>query len=197
MNNGSGVAGALLTGGASRRMGFDKALVEIDGVPNAVRLAVVLRQVASPVVEVGPGLSGLTAVAEQPPGQGPLVATHAAGQALRAMGHSGPVLLLACDLAFITADDLAVLAAWPGPASVVPMADGRPQPLCARWSQEDLEAARLLVEAGERTMKALLRRPGVVFVDQRHWPEAEARHMFADFDTVSDLTALGLRPSGH
>jgi molybdopterin-guanine dinucleotide biosynthesis protein A len=106
-------------------------------------------------------------------------------------------LVLACDLAFVTAGDLALLAAWPGRASVVPTVDGRPQPLCARWSQDDLEAAGLLVEAGERSMKALLRRPGVVLVDQRAWPEAEVRRVFADFDTVADLTALGLRLSGQ
>ncbi len=186
------VAGALLTGGASRRMGFDKALVEVNGVPNAVRLAAVLSEVASPVCEVGPGRSGLAVVDEGRGGQGPLVAAGAAWAALRAAGHLGPVLLLACDLAFVTAADLAVLARWPGSASVVPMAAGRPQPLCARWSPEDLGSAGALVQAGERAMKALLRRPGIVFVDEGHWPAGRARRVFADFDTPADLEALGL-----
>jgi molybdopterin-guanine dinucleotide biosynthesis protein A len=175
-------------------MGFDKALVEIDGVPSAVRLAAVLREVASPVLEVGPGRSGLTAIAEQPPGCGPLVAAGAALKALRAVGHAGPVLLLGCDLAFVTAGDLVRLAGWPGAASVVPMVEGRPQPLCARWSPEDLDAASVLVQAGERSMKALLRRPGIVFVDDERWPTGPAQHVFADFDTPSDLAALGLGP---
>jgi molybdopterin-guanine dinucleotide biosynthesis protein A len=174
-------------------MGFDKALVEIDGVPNAVRLAAALREVAGPVVEVGPGRSGLPAVSEQPLGQGPLVATCAALEALGGMGHFGPVLLLACDLPFVTPKDLDLLAAWPGPGSVVPLVGGRPQPLCARWSQDDLGAARPLVQAGERSMKVLLRRPGIVFVDEEHWPERGARQVFADFDTPSDLVDLGLR----
>jgi molybdopterin-guanine dinucleotide biosynthesis protein A len=191
-----GVGGALLTGGASRRMGFDKASVQVDGVPNAVRLAAVLGEVASPVVEVGPGRSGLVAVDEQPPGQGPLSATCAAWETLRAMGHFGPVLVVACDLPFVTAEDLGLLATWPGPASVVPVAAGRPQPLCARWSPEDLSAARLLVQGGERSMKALLLRPGVVFVDEKHWPEGKARRVFADFDTPSDLADLGLGGPG-
>jgi molybdopterin-guanine dinucleotide biosynthesis protein A len=186
------VAGVLLTGGASRRMGFDKALVEVNGVPSAVRLAAAMREVASPVLEVGPGRSGLTTVDEGPVGRGPLVAACAALPALRAAGHIGPVLLLACDLAFVAAADLVLLASWPGSASVVPMAGGRPQPLCARWSPDDLDAATVLVRRGERSMKALLARPGIVFVDEGHWPAGRARRVFADFDTPSDLTALGL-----
>jgi molybdopterin-guanine dinucleotide biosynthesis protein A len=177
-------------------MGFDKALVEIAGVPNAVRLAAVLGVVASPLVEVGPGRAGLVAVEEHPRGNGPLVATCAAWETLLDMGHVGPVLVVACDLAFVTAADLALLAAWPGPASVVPVVEGRPQPLCARWSPEDLGALRPLVQAGERSMRALLARPGIVFVDEEHWPDSKARRVFADFDTPSDLTGLGLSPSG-
>jgi molybdopterin-guanine dinucleotide biosynthesis protein A len=193
MNGTSKVAGVLLTGGASRRMGFDKALVEVDGLASAVRLAAVMQEVASPLLEVGPGRSGLKAIAEEPVGQGPLFAACAALPALEAAGHRGPVLLLACDLAFVTAEDLALLAGWPGGSSVVPIVDGRPQPLCARWSHEDLLAATGLVQAGERSMKALLRRPGIVLVDRDQWAAGRADHVFADFDTPSDLEELGLR----
>jgi molybdenum cofactor guanylyltransferase len=196
LTSGSGVAGALLTGGASRRMGFDKTLVEVGGVPNAQRLAAVLRQVASPLVEVGPGRSGLSTVSEQPPGQGPLVAACAAQEALRAAGHFGAVLLLASDLPFMSAEVLAVIVNWPGGASVVPRVDGHAQPLCARWSAADLSAATLLAAEGERSMRALVRRPGVVFVDEEAWPGSVARHAFADVDTLDDLAGLGLIAPG-
>src|SRR5437588_11690359 len=50
------VAGVILTGGRSRRMGRPKATVlGPDGVTWAVRGARVLAAVAEPVVEVGPG----------------------------------------------------------------------------------------------------------------------------------------------
>ena len=68
------MAGVLLTGGASRRMGTDKARLVVNGETLAARSARVLTAVCDPVVEVGPGVSGLPAVLEEPPGAGPLVA---------------------------------------------------------------------------------------------------------------------------
>ncbi|HZI37181.1 MAG TPA: NTP transferase domain-containing protein, partial [Acidimicrobiia bacterium] len=53
------VAGLLLTGGASRRMGRDKALLEVGGRRLVDRAASVLAAVADPVLEVGPGWSEL------------------------------------------------------------------------------------------------------------------------------------------
>ena len=56
------IAGAVLAGGKSKRMGQDKALVTLSGEPLAVRQAKVLEQAGcSPVVLVGrqPGLSSL------------------------------------------------------------------------------------------------------------------------------------------
>ena len=42
----------LLTGGASRRMGSPKALLDVDGLPLAVRSARVLAAACDPVIEV-------------------------------------------------------------------------------------------------------------------------------------------------
>jgi hypothetical protein len=52
---GGAVGGLLLTGGASRRMGSDKALLKVDGRRLVDRAAAVLGAVAAPVIEVGPG----------------------------------------------------------------------------------------------------------------------------------------------
>ena len=128
------VAGILLTGGTSRRMGFDKASIRIGGVPCAARVAKVLRAVVAHAVEVGPGTSGLPAVREEPPGGGPLVAVCAGARVLEESGSTRPALVVACDLPLVTESVLRTLADWPGSRSVVPMIGGRPQPLCARWS---------------------------------------------------------------
>ncbi len=194
------VAGLLLTGGASRRMGFDKALLPVDGVPNATRLAAVLGSVPAPICEVGPGVSGLPAVRETPPGAGPLVAICAGNRHLRSVSHNGPVLVLACDLPFMTSEVISELRNWPVEGSVVPMMAGHAQPLCARWSQKDLLAAAAFVEAGERSMKALLGRPGITFPGESDWTAAKKRganilRVFADADSPADLAALGLSQS--
>lgn len=183
----------LLTGGASRRMGFDKAYLEVGGVRNAVRLAGVLAEVAWPLVEVGSGCSGLPAVLEEPRGGGPLVALCAGAESLAALGRAGPALVLACDLPFVTAEALAVLAGWPGGASAVPMVGGRLQPLCARWSASDLALAKELVAAGERSMRALLEAAKVEVLDESNW-SGRARRLFADADTPEDLHRLGVAP---
>jgi molybdenum cofactor guanylyltransferase len=189
-----GVAGILLTGGASRRMGFDKALLWVDGVTNAVRLAGVLKTVATPVIEVGRAVSGLPCVLERPAGAGPLVAIGAGGRQLRRLGHEGPALVLACDLPFVTSEVLSELGAWPGDGSVVPLVAGRAQPLCARWSQQDMAAVERLVQAGERSMRSLLARPGTVFPSESDWAAPEAWRALADVDSPADLEALGLPP---
>jgi molybdenum cofactor guanylyltransferase len=194
---GEKVAGLLLTGGASQRMGFDKALMLVDGAPNAARLAIALRTAAAPTCEVGPGVSGLPAIQETPRGAGPLVAICAGARHLRSLGHDGPVEVLACDLPFMTSEVISELCAWPARGSVVPVVAGHPQPLCARWSQTDLLAGETLVRAGQRSMKALLARPGITFPTEGEWAEARKAGVnilrsFSDADSPADLTALGL-----
>lgn len=72
------MVGAVLTGGASRRMGRTKALIEIDGVPMAGQVAAALRDVGcSSVVAYGGDPVeleplGLPVLPDQYPGSGPL-----------------------------------------------------------------------------------------------------------------------------
>jgi molybdopterin-guanine dinucleotide biosynthesis protein A len=186
------VAGILLTGGASRRMGFEKASMPIDGTSNSKRLAQVLIEVANPVIEVGPGRSGLPAVVEDPPGSGPLAAIAAGVSALDDGGHKGPSLVVACDLPFVDEKLLDLLAGWPGDISVVPVVEGHPQPLCARWSSSDLASSAVLVASGERSMRVLVSRPGVVMLDETGWSSTVDGRAFSDVDTPADLVRLGL-----
>jgi molybdenum cofactor guanylyltransferase len=173
-------------------MGFDKASIPIGGVPCAERVAKVLRAVVAHAVEVGPGTSGLPAVREEPPGGGPLVAVCAGARVLEESGSTRPALVVACDLPLVIESVLRTLADWPGSRSVVPMIGGRPQPLCARWSAQDLEAAADLVAAGMRSMQSLLDRQDVELVTEDLWPGGVDRRAFTDVDTPADLERLAL-----
>jgi molybdopterin-guanine dinucleotide biosynthesis protein A len=186
------VGAILLAGGASRRMGFDKATLLVEGRPLAVRLARLLRQVADDVVEVGPGRSGLPAVLEDPPGSGPLSAIAAGWAALRARGWRYPVLVLACDLPLADRAVLELLAGQPGTESVVPAVGGRLQPLCARWSVEDLDASSEAVRAGERSLRHLPAPEHAVILDESALSMVVDLSTLSDVDSPADLDALGI-----
>lgn len=189
-----GVAGLLLTGGRSLRMGEDKAGLVLGGELLAVRLARLLAAVASPALEVGPGRSGLEAVREAPPYAGPLAGIVAGWRALSARGHTGPVLVLACDLPLVGADLLSLLSGAPGGGTVVPVVEGRRQLLCARWSPGDLDRAAGAFAAGERAPRAVRLGEDLVELGEDEWSAVASPECFADCDTPEDLARLGLRP---
>jgi molybdopterin-guanine dinucleotide biosynthesis protein A len=150
-------------------MGTDKASVLLAGESCAERIGQLLRTVAAPVIEVGRGRTEFDVVTETLAGGGPLLALVAGYRHLTHLGHHGPILLLACDLPLVSKIVLSALAKWPGQGSVVPLVNGRAQPLCARWSVDDLERAEALVAGGDRSMRALLGAPTVTLVDPTSW----------------------------
>jgi molybdopterin-guanine dinucleotide biosynthesis protein A len=183
------VAGLLLTGGASRRMGADKAaLSPAGGGTLAGRTAGLLAGVCVIALEVGPGGSGLPAVTDGLPGAGPLAAVATGSRALASRGWTGAALVVATDLPRLDADMLRWLAAHLHPGSVVPVASGRPQPLCARWVGADLALACRLVAGGERSMTALVEAAGPAL------PAVTPGRAAAldDADTPADARRLGL-----
>ena len=191
------VTSILLTGGASRRMGRDKASLPINGSTLARRTAALLERVTLTALEVGPGTSGLWATREVPPGAGPLAAIAEGCRALRQHGHDGGALVVACDLPFVSEDLLRFLVAYDAPGSVVPIVRGRAQPLLARWGQHDLDATPGLVALGARSLRALLARPGVTFLDASTWSHVADDTTFADVDSPDDLRRLGLSVDGE
>ena len=158
----------------------------------AGRAARVLAAVCSPVVEVGPGYTSLRSVREEPAGSGPLAALVAGADALAAE----TVVLLACDLARVESPMLALLAEWGGAPSVVPTVGGMPQLVCARYGPDAVAAARSLLAAGERSLRALVAVLDVDFVPESRWRSAAAPDAFDDVDTPADLARLGLRAPG-
>ena len=190
------VAGLLLTGGASRRLGVAKATLRLDGETLADRLAAVLARVAAPVLEIGPGYTSLPSVREDPPGSGPLPALAAGADELRARGVEAPAIVLAVDLPGVDVRLLEWLAAHPAPGTVVPVVDGVVQPLCARYGVDALAAAREVASSGARSLRALLAVVPVHEAPEAEWCALATRDTFVDVDTPDDVAALGLSLPG-
>ena len=181
-------AGVLLTGGTSRRMGTDKAEIVWRGETLAVRAARVLAAVCDRVVEVGPGVSGLDAVREDPVGAGPLAALVAGAAAL---GVRQPVVLLACDLPFVEPPLLQLLLDWPGRETVIPLVGGHLQYTCARYGSDALERARAALRAGDRSLR-LAADVDHDEIAEEAWQAVARPDALADVDTPEDLHRLGL-----
>ena len=188
------VAGLLLTGGSSRRMGRDKAELVVAGERLADHAARELTGVCEPVLEIGPGRSELEAVDDDEPRAGPLAALATGARALRARQYEGAVLLLGVDLPFVDQRLLELLVRHPAAETVVPMAGGVRQSCCARYAPAALATAAELVEQGERAMHALLSAVPVVEIAEAEWRAVAPADALADLDTPEDLARHGIDP---
>jgi molybdopterin-guanine dinucleotide biosynthesis protein A len=186
-------AAAVLAGGASRRMGRDKATLAVGGVELASLVLAAAARVADPVVLVAPDghparrLAG-RAVAD--PGQGPLAALAAALGALEAE-H---VLVLAGDHPGLRVELLAHLVALAGEAEAVACRRGpRLEPLVAVYRRAPALAAaraRLAGPAGDRSLLGLLAGLRTLVVEEPEWRRVDPDgRSFVDLDDPADLAA--------
>ncbi len=153
-------AGWVLAGGASRRMGRDKARLRWHGVPLAALAASKVERAAGSAALVGPPerLSGLgyPVVADMYPGEGPL------GGVITALRSStaGLNLILACDMPLVPVEFLESLlefaAASPAACAVASSGPGILEPLCAVWRHDALPVLETLLADGVRKMSEVL-----------------------------------------
>ncbi len=150
------VVGVVLAGGASRRMGQDKARLEIDGVSLVERAATKLATVCDTVViaDGGRRTTPRWTSIEDGPGRGP-----AAGL-LGAARHypASDLLVLACDLPLVPEALLAKLAALlqrtadGGEKAAVPRWQRGVEPLCACYRPAALTALSRRIAAHRYTL---------------------------------------------
>jgi molybdopterin-guanine dinucleotide biosynthesis protein A len=141
--------GIVLAGGASSRMGRDKARLTLPGAPGSTLPALAARRLAAICAEVavadgGRGLlPGLPALADGP-GRGP-----AAGILGAAAAYPGrPLLVLACDLPRVPVPLLEELARPVAADWSLPRWQGGVEPLCALYGPAALAALGRRVERG-------------------------------------------------
>lgn len=174
-------------------MGRDKARIPHPrtGLELAERTASILAACVPMAIEVGPGYTSLPSVLEVPRGGGPLAAIAAGAEALSQRGWRGPAVVVATDLPRLSIEVVRWLANQPEGPSVVPMSDGRPQPLCALYQRGALESARRLIGSGRSSIGSLLDDIHLRLVEPNEWARAAGDpRCLDDVDTPEDLQAL-------
>jgi molybdopterin-guanine dinucleotide biosynthesis protein A len=144
------VTGFVTAGGLSSRMGRDKAWLDLGGSP-MIRLVIqALAPVTSGVKIIANSEEykrlGLPVFADKNTGIGPLEAIR------NALEHSptGRILLVACDMPFVTTELFALLLKKAGDfKAVVPAGPGgKLEPLCAAYHADALPEVERLIELG-------------------------------------------------
>jgi molybdopterin-guanine dinucleotide biosynthesis protein A len=177
VSSASGVAGLILAGGRSSRMGSDKALLTFPGASSftfverlvsrlaeyCMEILLVVRDEESGRVYPFASDAHLRLVCDQVPGQGPLMGLYSGLQAC-SCSHA---LVLAVDQPFVRSELLAWLCSFPpGSESLVPRIQGVPQVLLARYARTLLPTIEECLQAGRRDPRALLTCAPVRFLEE-------------------------------
>jgi len=182
-------SGWVLAGGQSSRMGRDKAVLEIDGIPLALRAAEELSRVCGAVALVGDparyGHLGLSVIPDSYPGQGPLAGIEAALGATRTDAN----LVVACDMPALNGGILTELLSAEADCALPRYPDGKLEPLCAAYSRRCHSAIREALEAGVRRVTDALR-----LLEARgfalSYVAVDTRESFENLNTPDELRAF-------
>ena len=150
------IAAAVLLGGASSRMGTDKAQLTYEGMSYAGRITNLLGNFFETVYLVGgeapADAQGQRIIDEE----GPRCPLRGLVSVLEA-AESERVLLVATDMPLVTAELVLALVAWPEADVVLPRTDYGLQPLCAIYQRESvLPCARRALEDNRLSLVGLL-----------------------------------------
>jgi molybdopterin-guanine dinucleotide biosynthesis protein A len=185
--------GVVLVGGASRRMGIDKALLDWAGRPLAAHVAAIVARVVPRVVLIGGSGRGYERLGRpwlpDPPGlagRGPLAGLVAA---LRVAPR---VLVVACDLPHLEPVHLArfLFVAGTAPVAMPAFSGERREPLVGRYGREALPAALRLLATGSGRMTDLLAVNGARLVPAGALgPASDVEWAFTNLNRPADVKA--------
>lgn len=156
----NGVTGFIAAGGRSSRMGRDKAWLELGGRTIIDYVIAAISPLAEKVAIIANSQDyqrlGFPVYADSYHDIGPLEAIRTA----LSVTETPRVLLVGCDLPFVTSDLFKLLLSIPGDhhATVPVGTDGRLEPLCAVYRREALPAVRDLITQGARKVSLLFDR---------------------------------------
>jgi molybdenum cofactor guanylyltransferase len=185
------VAAFVLAGGASTRMGRDKALLELDGVPMLLRMIRLAEPHVASLAVIGPperyGSLAPDIVPDHWPGTGPLggIAT-----ALH-VSSSEWNLVLGCDLPYLTEEWINWLIARARESSaqaVVPESKRGVEPLAAMYRHDCEPTFAAAVDRGVRRISEALQEITLERVTTSQWRGIEhADNLFQNMNTTEDF----------
>lgn len=184
------IAGFILAGGESRRMGRDKAALELNGVPMLVRAARLVEPVVGPPAVIG-GSSGaasfgLTVIPDDWPGAGPLGGIATALRASKAAWN----LIVACDLPYLTKAWLEFLvkrSQGSQAGAVMAMNTRGAEPLCAVYDKRCGAAIQAALKSGVRKVTDGLQNVLVEMIDPMEWKAFDSEGLlFKNMNTLED-----------
>lgn len=186
--------GFVLAGGESRRMGSNKALLEIAGKPLVLRAAELLRPLARDITILGEVASyahlGLPILPDQYPIRGPLAGLCTG---LKSAGYDWN-LFLPCDLPLMEEGVLEILArrALEGHSeAVVPRIHDLWQPLCAAYHRSCLAKMEAAIREDSPSIFSLYRTLNVdVLTAPQLGGAAVCDRVFRNINTPQDWEAI-------
>jgi molybdopterin-guanine dinucleotide biosynthesis protein A len=191
--SGRPLAGLVLCGGAGTRMGKDKALIEIDGVPLVEVVASRLRRIADPILLASgaPGRCAHLPSAEggdDPRDAGPI------GGLLAGLAESPHdlVAVAGVDMPFVSPELFLLLADLrEAEDAVVPVSPSGVEPLHAIYAKAATPGLRRAVMEGRAALRAALEGLRVRLVEAGEWTNADPSGRFAfNVNRPEDLAGL-------
>lgn len=183
------LSAALLAGGKSTRMGRDKCLLELAGLPLWRRQLNVLASLSDDLMVVAPERpawlpADARFVPDAAPNSGPLAGLVAA---LSAMRHER-LLVLAVDLPRVTPDLLARLAS--AKTALVPQIGEPFEPLCATYPRAAHPVAAAHLARGDLALQSLVRALGTTGLIHPLTLSASEAATFVNLNHPHDLAAF-------
>ena len=165
-----GVTGVILAGGASSRMGSNKALLRLGGIPLIERVYQTMNGLFDDILIVtntpeAYAFIPCRTVADLYPGAGSIAGLHAGMTA----SSTERIFVAACDMPFLNSSLIRMLCGYDLQAeAVVPLNDeGFFEPLHAVYAVSAREKARQVIEHGDRSILILLDRLRTVLIPRQ------------------------------
>ncbi len=187
------MTGAVLAGGRSRRMGTNKAFIEIDGVPIIGRVLHVLARVADDLLIIADAVDlyqglGARTLPDEYRGAGSL------GGIYTALVHatSDEVFVAACDMPFISEDAVRRIIETPrdGALVVLPRTKGRLHPLHALYQKDCIPLMEEMIRRGDLCIGDFLSKVRILALQEEDFAGVDIGASVANINTPEDLDGL-------